>query len=188
MSALKKKIIHFLLLIAVIIAAVSVIRYYVKSNDTTYSEYISSISELMNEGDYDKAVEECSRALKKYTSESEFYLKKAEAYYLDGDIQKASGTLDYGYKMTGDSRMKEQRDEYDNSSEIGAEFHDVQSKADPYRPESETDTSSSGNEINNSLGYGGDYVFPDYPYAQIPEIVTQPPTEPPAVTDIIPAA
>lgn len=179
--ALKKNIIQILIISAVIIVSAILLRDYIKSTDVTYSYYINNISEFMDNKDYKKAVDECNNALKKFPSQSEIYIIKAEAYYLEGNILKALGTIDYGYKTTGDSKLKEYREKYDKSEDNSAEFSEVQNKADVYQPESKAENEIYGNEVNEGLGYGSEYVFPEFPYAEAPEIVTQPSTE--ALTD-----
>ncbi len=74
-------------------------------------EYIAEAERLINIGEYTSAADKCSEGLEKYPNDAELYLKKAQAYLLAGDEEKALGTVEFGYKQTGSGSLSEFREE-----------------------------------------------------------------------------
>lgn len=107
---------------ALIIAALSLLYNFVFKGIRSENEYISSANALIFAGDNNGAVKECAAGLGKYPQSVELYFLKSRAYLLMGDVAKAIGTLDMGYKQTQNAELLEQRDKIDGEPINDAEF------------------------------------------------------------------
>lgn len=125
----------------VVLAAVAVggYRLYTDKYSKSVDYYISTAQSLQNEKNYDEAIKECSEGLEKYSDSESLYLIKAEAYYLKNDTEKAAGTLDMGYKMTGSEKIKSKRNEYSPITEKDEAYSPVKANSNvvPFSYETE---------------------------------------------------
>lgn len=158
---------------ALLLLTAASILYYnlaVKSGKSV-EEYTASIDSLIFMGDYSGAVTECSDGLRYYPKNAELYILKARAYMLSGNIEKAVGTLDYGYKQTQSEDILEQREQIsavhvDNVGFFPLTEIDIPAEDDP------------GNSAAVSEVTGGETAKEPY-YPESPIRVTIPNVTPP---------
>ncbi|MBR6095257.1 MAG: tetratricopeptide repeat protein [Lachnospiraceae bacterium] len=73
-------------------------------------ELIQIAEKALNDGEYDKAIENYEKALEIDEMSVEAYLGLVEAYIRNGDFDKALEAAKRGYEKTGDQRLKDQID------------------------------------------------------------------------------
>lgn len=178
MAKINKYIVRILILILLVIIVFTIF-YYKKNNSKSYKVYISEITQLINKEEYDDAIKKCIQGLKKYPSKPGLYFKKSEAYYSMKNFDKAVGTLDYGYKVTGDMKLKEKSKEYDLSLDEDAKYHNTNKNSNLFRPDESIFNSNEDDIQDDIAGIGEDYVLPEFPDVYIPNviIVTEPATQ-----------
>lgn len=135
-------------------------------------EYIAEAERLINIGEYASAAEKCSEGLKKYPNDDELYLKKAQAYMLAGDEEKALGTVEFGYKQTGSSALSQYRGENFPVTVSSPEFSEVEGGVfdapESVQPEKVTDP-------QNKTEYTAPYPEDDEINVVIPSVLPAPP-------------
>lgn len=108
----------------ILLSAAALILYFnlSKRNIRLAEEYAASAEALLLSGDYSGAVTECAVGLRHYPENTGLYILKSRAYLLSEDTAKAFGTLDYGYKQTGDKAILEYRAQLPETPVEDAEF------------------------------------------------------------------
>lgn len=134
-----KKKIFAVIFTAVLILFAAVYVLYKAKNNKDAEDYISQVQILIEEKKYDQAIQQCTQGLKEFPEQVQLYILKSQAYICEGDNAKAAGTLDYGYKQTGDERLIKLKEEYDDQtdSEQSSEFFEVYDNEEIYTPSQE---------------------------------------------------
>lgn len=133
--------------ILLLTAALILLYNFTKSKAKPIGDYTASIESLIFSGDYEKAVEDCEDGLRNYPESAELYILKARAYALSGDLPKAIGTLDYGYKQTRSEAVLDHRSRLSLELVDDIRFLPLDEQNDPQIPDS---PNSSGNTASGS--------------------------------------
>lgn len=116
-----------ILILLLVLAAIGIgIWLYVAGSAVPLDEYLTRINQYTGSSDYQQALELCNTALEQYPESGELYSKKAQIYQLQGNSDKAVGTLDYGYKVTGDAQLMEEKENYHTTQEEDVVFSPAQ--------------------------------------------------------------
>ncbi len=151
----------------------SLVEYNLQKTPSAF-EYIAEAERLINIGEYGSAAEKCSEGLKKYPNDDELYLKKAQAYLLAGDEEKALGTVEFGYKQTGSSALSQYREENFPVTISSPEFSEVTGGGVFNAPESGGQSDNvSGSQ--NKTEYTNPYPEEDEINVVIPSVQPAPP-------------
>lgn len=151
-----------------------------KRNVRLAEEYAASAEALLLSGDYSGAVTECAIGLRHYPENTGLYILKSRAHLLSEDTAKALGTLDYGYKQTGDKAILEYRAQLPETPVEDAEFLPLtepgDNTADNPGSQSSGVTGSGGSEDPGISGTGETYRSETPVKVNIPNVT--PPPEP----------
>ncbi len=112
--------------------------------------------------------------MKKYPNDDELYLKKAQAYLLAGDGEKALGTVEFGYKQTGSSALSQYREENFPVTISSPEFSEVAGGGVFGAPESDGQ-SDPVSDPQNKTEYTNPYPEEDEINVVIPSVQPAPP-------------
>ena len=102
----KRKIIYITIAAAIVIIAALAIIFMPKAAPQTVTEMLSTAQKYLVEMDYERAIAEFNKVIELDPMNADAYLGLAEAYEKSGDIDKAVETLEKGFELTGDERLK----------------------------------------------------------------------------------
>lgn len=126
MKVQKRRWLHRLVFLLVLLAAVGSIVWWLHSRIPGLETYQAKIERAITSQEYGQALNFCNQALEAYPGEGSLYEQKAEIYYAQGETDLAIRILDYGYKQTGLENLLELRDSYDDTDEPDVVFHSAQ--------------------------------------------------------------
>lgn len=136
-------------------------------------EYAAEAERLINLGEYSSAAEKCSEGLGKYPNDPDLYLKKAQAYLLAGDEEKALGTIEFGCKQTGSEALAEYREENFPAAVSSHEFFEVTGSGAFSAPEG-GEQSDGVKDPQHKTDYTVPYPDEDEVIVRIPSVSPKP--------------
>ena len=124
MSKISQKtrvIIYIAIAIAVIVIGAMAVLSQKSGGESLLGEKLELGQQYLLELSYDKAVLEFTDAINIEPKSADAYIGLAEAYKGLGDTEKARETLEKGYELTGDERIKALLEELDKAEVVTAE-------------------------------------------------------------------
>jgi len=121
MSKISQKtrvIIYIAIAIAIIVIGAMAVLSQKSGGESLLGEKLELGQQYLLELSYDKAVLEFTDAINIEPKSADAYIGLAEAYKGLGDTEKARETLEKGYELTGDERIKALLEELDKAEEI----------------------------------------------------------------------
>ena len=102
----KRKIIYITIASAIIVIAALAIIFMPKSAPQTVTEMLSTAQKYLVEMEYERAIAEFNKVIELDPMNADAYLGLAEAYEKNGQHDKAVETLEKGFEVTSDERLK----------------------------------------------------------------------------------
>ena len=128
----KRKIIYITIAAAIVIIAALAIIFMPKAAPQTVTEMLSTAQKYLVEMDYERAIAEFNKVIELDPMNADAYLGLAEAYEKSGDIDKAVETLEKGFELTGDERIRAAlaalRSENEETSETEAAVEETETE------------------------------------------------------------
>ena len=102
----KRKIIYITIAAAIVIIAALAIIFMPKTAPQTVTEMLSTAQKYLVEMEYERAIAEFNKVIELDPMNADAYLGLAEAYEKNGQHDKAVETLEKGFEVTSDERLK----------------------------------------------------------------------------------
>ena len=116
-----RMIIYMTIVVAVIVIGAMAVLSQRSGGESLLGEKLELGQQYLVELSYDKAVLEFTDAINIEPKSADAYIGLAEAYKGLGDTEKARETLEKGYELTGDERIKALLEELDKAEGVTAE-------------------------------------------------------------------